>query len=612
MSWLTSLNETYDNFAKSGLSDKTDPIIQVGFIEKNVLFTVYLNKDGAFHSASKNDKKTILIPSSPSAAGRTGSPTPYPLYDELRYMAGDLSEIIGLDFNIYFENYIKALRDWSGIEGSPCALSILLAYLEKKTLTKDLQGSGCISEKDLSSDSSKEKIYKGMVEFRIYDESAREFVGIAEMPDIQKGWRERLIASLGNVGFCCASGENVPITDNHPKLFGNTKLISSKDAQRIFQYKGRFTSADEACTIGYETSEKAHNTLRWLIKRQGFSHFNLNFVAWSKECCKVVQPADDFAGLFDLDAQIELDTAEDYSKLIASRLSGYQKNPAYAPSKQVILIGLEAATPGRISINYYEELGGNEYLDRLGRWYKNCFWRINWYGKDKKYHTGIVTPSVDKIGNTVFGRDAMISASRDLRGEKSGTKLIRHFYLDMLSCIAGGRRMPIGYTMTAYHRVLRPQSFRDRNGRWQRNDWIDCMGVALAMLKSADIKEEYNVALNEQEKDRSYLFGRLLAVADVMESRALRELDSERMTNAVRLFTAMQQRPASTWLSLELKISQYKSKLGIASRKWYENLIDSIYNLGGEALSSNSPLSPRFIEGYHNQRYELLNKKKEN
>ena len=525
MSWLTSLSETYDNFYSGAYEQTGEPIVPVGFIQKEVLFTVYLDADGNFHSAMRNENKTIQMPSSPKAAGRTGPPTPFPLYDELRYMAGDLSEMLEIPLEAYFESYLNALRVWSRAESAPPVLSLLLGYLERKTLAGDLRNSGYITAKDLASKSALEKLYKGMVEFRVFDGERCDYIGIADIPEVQKDWSGRLVESLGNTGFCYASGTATSITEIHPKLFGNTKLISSKDAQRIFQYKGRFTSANEACMIGYEASEKAHNTLRWLLKRQGFQSFSLNFVAWSTKCYDVIQPDNDLAGLLDLDPKIRLDTAEEYSRFIAARLAGYQKDAAYEPTGQVVLMGLEAATPGRISINYYEEVGGREYLKRLERWYENCFWQLSWYDKDRKRRTGVVTPQIDAIGEAVFGRDAMMSARRDLRDEKSGTKQIRHFYLDMLSCIAGGRRAPVGYAMMAYHRALKPQSFRNSKGSWQRNAWIDSMGVALAMLKSADIKEEYNVALNEKETDRSYLYGRLTAIADVLEARALRADD---------------------------------------------------------------------------------------
>ena len=45
------------------------------------------------------------------------------------------------------------------------------------------------------------------------------------------------------------------------------------------------------------------------------------------------------------------------------------------------------------------------------------------------------------------------------------------------------------------------------------------------MLKSAFEKEDYNVALDKECRDRSFLFGRLAAVADTVETRAMNDKD---------------------------------------------------------------------------------------
>ena len=613
MSWLTSLSETYDNFYGGEYEQTGVRIVPVGYIEKNVLFTVYLDANGRFRDAERHKNKSVRMPSSPKAAGRTGGGAiPYPLFDELRYIAGDLSELLGLSFEKYFDSYMTSLGEWCGEQDAPSVLGLLYDYLDGRTLASDLKKNGYITDKDSASKSSRENLYKGIVEFKVYDDAKHDYVSISERDDIRDSWKNRLIDSMGNQGLCYADGKMTPIIEKHQKLFGSAKLISSKCNQRTFQYNGRFCSADDACLIGYETSEKAHNTLRWLINRQGFRKFNLFFVAWSKECYDIIQPDNelDFLGL---SPEIRLDTAEAYSNFISARLAGYRKrSPAYEPEKRIILMGIETATLGRASINYYEELGGSEYLERIERWYKSCSWRITVRGNDGTRYTAVSTPVLDDIAYAVFGKDTVLSAKRSGKEENSGTKQLRHFCLNMLACIYGGRRVPIGYAMTAYHRVLDPQSFRGRGGNWQRNDWIECMGTALAMLNSADIKEEYNVALNEKETDRSYLYGRLTAIADIIEAKVSRGADGGGMTNAVRLFTAMQQRPATTWQNLEMKLSPYLGKLGAPSRMWYERLIDAVFNLGDNITGSNSPLSPRFIEGYHNQRYVLINGKKEN
>ncbi len=115
------------------------------------------------------------------------------------------------------------------------------------------------------------------------------------------------------------------------------------------------------------------------------------------------------------------------------------------------------------------------------------------------------------------------------------------------------------------------------------------------------------MSLNTNEKDRSYLFGRLTAIADVIEYKAMdNDIDRQsRQTNAVRYFTAMQQRPASTWANLRSRLEPYFAKIRSPKlRESYRRMLDEVYSIAEDgALSNNKPLSPRFIEGYHNQRY---------
>lgn len=611
MSWLSALSDTYDNFYGSDASDRVDPIVPVGFVEAEITFSVYLDENGNFASADKGEKKLLI----PSDAKRTSNVAPQPLFDDMRYVAGDMTEELSTeskDFAEYFDSYIKRLREWSEVDGSPHVLSVLLGYLEQKTLFSDLCEAGYINKEEIKKKAQKnpnstavKNITNAMVAFFICDPIKKDTVNIASMREIKNSWKDRLLASKGEHKLCYSTGEITPAARIHPFLFGTSKLISSDNEKNKFQYEGRFTSADEACTIGHETSEKAHNTLRWLISRQGFQRFGLKFVAWRKDCCKIIQPDEDLDFLLGDEEEVRIDTAEDYAKRVNSILSGYKKEIPDTKQNGIVMIGIEAPTLGRCSINYYQELDSNDYLERLGKWYKGCYWRLNYSGKDR-----IMTPSIRSMGTAVFGKKAMNDASTDSKQENPARKQIRHFYLDMFSCIAMGRRAPTGYTMVAYHRVLKPQGFTNKDGIFKQYEWLNCMAVTLAMLKSTDTKGVYNVALNEQETDRSYLYGRLLAIADVMEENVLRKQNENRQTNAVRLFTAMQQRPAATWSNLEQKILPYEAKLSAELRTWYIRQIDEIYHIGVD-MCSNAPLSPRFIEGYHNQRYELKNSKKE-
>ncbi len=59
------------------------------------------------------------------------------------------------------------------------------------------------------------------------------------------------------------------------------------------------------------------------------------------------------------------------------------------------------------------------------------------------------------------------------------------------------------------------------------------------------------MALDKEETNRSYLYGRLLAVADRIEYRTYDEKDKARVTNAKRYMSTFSQRPFETWKMIE-------------------------------------------------------------
>ncbi len=275
--------------------------------------------------------------------------------------------------------------------------------------------------------------------------------------------------------------------------------------------------------------------------------------------------------------------------------------------------GMEAATPGRMSINFYQELDGSEYLERLNSWYTRCLWRLTRRrSSDNRLYEYVTTPTLQELGEAVFGFSSIRMADADKRNEKSITKQIKSFNMDILSCIANGRLVPQTFARSAFRRSCRPESFTNQSGKWQRENWLKCLAVTCAMERSANEMEEYKVSLNPNETDVSYLFGRLMAVADCAEIKAMAESDSQhRQTNAIRYFSAAQQRPAVTWAVVESKLQPYLAKLRNTSlERKFRALLDEIQNrFEDEGMSRTEALTPRFLEGYHCQRYDILNKK---
>ena len=115
------------------------------------------------------------------------------------------------------------------------------------------------------------------------------------------------------------------------------------------------------------------------------------------------------------------------------------------------------------------------------------------------------------------------------------------------------------------------------------------------------------MALDVTCKDRNYLYGRLLAVADRIVYRTFDfEKDSSRVTNAKRYMNTFSQRPFETWSIIEENLLPYFNKLSIVERRYYENLLDSIYILFDvEGYQDNKRLNGLYLLGFHSQSAEL-------
>ncbi|MDZ7315250.1 MAG: type I-C CRISPR-associated protein Cas8c/Csd1, partial [candidate division KSB1 bacterium] len=102
------------------------------------------------------------------------------------------------------------------------------------------------------------------------------------------------------------------------------------------------------------------------------------------------------------------------------------------------------------------------------------------------------------------------------------------------------------------------------------------------------------------------LCGRLRAIADVLEERALKKAKEKRATNAMRYMQQFSQRPYQTWKQLHEALTPYMIRLGGAY--FYKNLIAQVISLNPEALEGNKPLTGEYLLGYYCQRQKLHEK----
>ena len=101
-------------------------------------------------------------------------------------------------------------------------------------------------------------------------------------------------------------------------------------------------------------------------------------------------------------------------------------------------------------------------------------------------------------------------------------------------------------------------------------------------------------------KDRSYLYGCLLAIADKAESESYEQDDRNvRVTNARRYWSAFSQRPYQTWIMIEERLQPYFKKLGkkqLKYNKWLNEIMDKFDK---DEYTDNSRLEPLYLLGYH-------------
>ena len=120
------------------------------------------------------------------------------------------------------------------------------------------------------------------------------------------------------------------------------------------------------------------------------------------------------------------------------------------------------------------------------------------------------------------------------------------------------------------------------------------------------------MALEPNRTTRDYLYGRLLAIAEHIERRALHIAGEPRDTNAAKLMQRFADRPYSTWRTIELSLTPYKTRLRAKRSSFLtemEKQLDEVVGAFQEQdFKDERRLTGEFLLGYHCQRQALWNK----
>lgn len=623
MSWIQKLCEAYDAGIACDQSKESVRLVPLGFVRKKVKYHVVLTQTGQFVSADElmDEIQFKEIPSTPQAESRTGdNGTPFPLAEQLKYLVYE-------DENLKrFGRYMEQLNAWCEQPEAPACLRAVYTYLDGHTLLADLESQPNLKLKYYKNAEHREgagEDTKAMVCFSVQmQDGSNDDLWLRT--DVKQSWERYLANKLpGARVFCYVEGRLLPSVDNHPKLLGNAKLISAKDSEFPFQYKGRFVDDRSAALVSFDASVHAHNALTWLIARQGMQKYGMIWVVWNTNGASMKVPIDEKNGFFEEEEEEEeensvskpvIDTFANYAKEVNSAALGYNgKLHDYdlERTNYAVIMGLEAATDGRMSVTYYQECPGNEYAERLEDWYKDCCW---WHYSREGKKKIISTPNSDDIASAVMGIDAVNAAKRDMKCEKSHTKLMRKLQSRILTCIVDRQQLPLDVVRSAFYRACAPLAFvSGKDRQWSRSAWENSVDTACAMIfcfQKRAIRGEsemFDPELQAGSKKADYLYGRLLAVADFIEEKAM-DKGRDYPTNAIRLMQQFARHPFETWPKIHEKLIPSFRKHGSKSNM-YQMILEEIEgSFSGDDRYECGELSLEFLQGFSSQRQVLFQK----
>ncbi|MFQ5852030.1 MAG: type I-C CRISPR-associated protein Cas8c/Csd1 [Candidatus Binatia bacterium] len=613
MSWLQKLYETYEQCAGAP-QFANNQLLPVSYTVQQAHIEITIDDHGNFLRAAVIPKEETILPATEDSAGRTSGEAPHPLSDKIQYCAADYPKYGGKK-KFYYPGYVKQLSAWCQSKFSHPKVKAVLEYVRKGTVVADL-----IHEKILHlgkegkllttwrSDAPVPQIFKNLtakagerdqgdalIRWRV-ETQGEPLTATWEDQSLAAAWIGFDASQNPTQGLCMVTGKEMLLAKSHPRRLRRSgdgaKLISSNDTDG-FTFRGRFVDADQACGVGFDVTQKAHNALRWLIGRQAFRNGDQVVVAWAVSGKQIPDPFANSHELFGIETeekdgepQFQGDAGQAFGRRLARLIAGYRAE--LGSTNEIVVMGLDSATPGRMGITFYRELTGSELLDRIQSWHENVAWHQH-YSKEIRF---VGAPSPKEIAEAAFGH-------------RLDDKLRKATVERLLPCIIDGQAIPRDLMESTVRRTCNRVGLE--NWEFEKN-----LGITCALFRGYFNERSYQMALEPNRITRDYLYGRLLAIAEHIEGRALHLAGEKRDTSAAKLMQRFADRPHSTWRTIELSLSPYKTRLRAKRPSFLnemEKQLDEVIGAFQERdFMDDRRLSGEFLLGYHCQRQALWTK----
>lgn len=608
----------------------------IGFMSQRVHIDLRIGRDGKCAGAEVvSDKTPIPMPATPKSQARTSAPVAHLLFDTMEYLAKDLADYtppsvkesqrnkMRVKYSLKKEvlsnwiEYLSELQESASYDSGKVLsyLKKIRDYLENEDMVKDLvrfgvlflDDDGKLTELNESGEKSElaktaTNIYSAFIHIKV--DGVENGDCMERDSDYIEATKDYILTKLLTPkGIDYITGEEQSISDLHQKRLRNggdgAKLISSNDSTN-YTYRGRFRSSEEALTIGYESSEKAHNALRYLIDTQGYSQNGRTFLVFGTKTIALQEIHTIFRVWEDesetTDEKVAYDTYKRQSQEVIKALKG-RKAEIGEDFETVVVAILDSATPGRLALLYYQELDRADWLDLLILWQQEAAWEWRVKTKEGNYLLVSQAPAPWELITACYGMNV-------------DDNLKKSAYERIFRTIINGELIPADMRKTLLHRASNPQGLEF----WERSQIMSCACGAFRQYYKRTEGKDYDMALDLENRDRDYLFGRLLALAESLENDAIWYSTGEsnkRGTNAQRRMASFRQNPYRAWVAIYNQLLPYRTILNKRGKTYYDDEINEVIDAFQPGdFEKHKALEGKYLLGYSSQMIAIRDRKK--
>ncbi|WP_165209882.1 type I-C CRISPR-associated protein Cas8c/Csd1 [Streptococcus tangpeifui] len=609
MDFFTSLLNAYEKAEEIGLVDQQTgdneavllPIYHTSLKSngKNII-TVKLDQNGSFYKAEfMANNQMIIFPVTADSVARSGNkPAPHPLVDKLSYYVSEVNQSQYDDFHKQLTAWIDYCEEGKVKEFLMEVQHFILQSDFLSNILHSLFGEHYrreglkITYPDSSGKDKTIDLSAYFLEFSIVQFHSLKDESVTSYKALHQSFISFITANQDNLGTCNISGRTEQITNKHRGLMGNAKIISVSN--KIEAYKGRFKEREDVFSVGYETSEKIHLMIKYLLENKnsstwlGSSQYLINWFSddlANKSQLDIVKPV--FNDFFEddedeEDSLVSIKPNEENKQIGSSFIRGQK---LFGNDATYYVAILNKTSNGRIALKYFRQLKVSQLLKNLETWQENYSWVV-------RTNSGKKVPTFNEIISAAYGVD------RERYLELDNDSFQSDQYQQLVTALIDGRPLP--------NTIVKKFETNIKQRQRYPKHWYQVQQVSLGILHK-QYGKEFTPMLDHQETDRSYLFGRLLAIYELFEAQryALDGGSQERITNAERYWNAYTGQPAKMMNHLENKIKPYEevlklNKPGIwhkldKERKEIIQLLTPMYAY----KEFTQPLDYKFIFGYY-------------